>query len=257
MDPEHDLHLRAPAGAAAPHLPLRADDRGRPHGLRQDDGRELVSRRAGEGRGRDCGAHQRLFRPSGHLLEERAGRIRTRRAAAAARLRLPGRRRRCEPAGGRSLPRAGRARERVHLHRRFSPPDRRAHHGVFMCTRQPPAGERAPDRGEPRPLPPRRRRRAAGQPGLPDRGRASAAQPHGAVHLCAPLRHGPDRRASRNAAACERGVVFGRVPEPAHALRARRAAGPALGHLHHVFRRHDRAALTPAAGVSGRHGAGG
>ena len=29
---EHDLHLRAPAGAAAPHLPLRADDRGRPMG---------------------------------------------------------------------------------------------------------------------------------------------------------------------------------------------------------------------------------
>ena len=52
MDPEHDLYLRAPAGAAAPHLPLRADDRGRPHGLRQDDGRELVSRRAGEGRRR-------------------------------------------------------------------------------------------------------------------------------------------------------------------------------------------------------------
>ena len=128
----------------------------------------------------------------------------------------------------------------------------------FLCTaRQPPAGERAPDRGEPRPLPPRRRRRAAGQPGLSDRGRASAAQPHGAVHLRAPLRYGPDRCAGRNAAACERGVVFGRISEPAHAFRARRAAGPALGHLHHVFRRHDRAALAPAAGVSGRHGTGG
>ena len=124
-----------------------------------------------------------------------------------------------------------------------------------MRARQPPAGERAPDRGEPRPLPPRRRRRAAGQPGLSDRCRASAAQPHGAGHLCAPLRHGPDRCAGRNAAACERGVVFGRISEPAHAFRARHAAGPALGHLHHVFRRHDRAALAPAAGISGRHGA--
>ena len=62
---------------------------------------------------------------------------------------------------------------------------------------QPPAGERSPDRRQPRPLPARGGDRAPGRTGLPDRRRAAAAQPHGAVDLRPPLRHGALGRADR------------------------------------------------------------
>ena len=53
----------------------------------------------------------------------------------------------------------------------------------------------------------------------------------------------------------QRGLVFCRVSEPAHPLRARRAAQPKLRYLRHFYRRYDRSAAGTAAGVSGGHGA--
>lgn len=75
VEAEHHLHIRAAAGEPAADLPLRADHRGRPDGLRKDHRGELVSGGARKGRAAARRPHQRVFRQSCDLLAERAGRL--------------------------------------------------------------------------------------------------------------------------------------------------------------------------------------
>ena len=67
-----------------------------------------------------------------------------------------------------------------------------------------------------------------GGKGLSNRHGAAAPEPYGACRLCPSLRHGAFRSAGRKSALFQRGLVLRRVSEPAHALRARRAAQTAI-----------------------------
>ena len=62
MEFKHHLHLRAPAGKPAAHLPLRPHHGGGAYGLRQNHGGELVSQRTRQGRSAAHHSHQRVFR---------------------------------------------------------------------------------------------------------------------------------------------------------------------------------------------------
>ena len=62
-------------GEPAADLPLRADHRGRPDGLRKNHRGELVSGGARKGQAAARRPHQRVFRQSCDLLEKRAGRL--------------------------------------------------------------------------------------------------------------------------------------------------------------------------------------
>ena len=53
------------------------------------------------------------------------------------------------------------------------------------------------------------------QPGLSDRHRAAAPEPHGACHLRPPVRHGAFRPAGGDSALLQRGLVFRRLSESA------------------------------------------
>lgn len=70
----HDLNTIYISGrlqeSLRPGLPLCADGGRCTHGLRQDDGRQLVSRQRGAA---TLYPHQRLFRPPCHSLAKRAG----------------------------------------------------------------------------------------------------------------------------------------------------------------------------------------
>ena len=251
---EHRLHIRAPAGVPAPDLALRAHHRGRADGLRQDDGGELVSFRARQARrSRRC-AYQRVFGQSGHLLEERAGGLFPRGVRLSARLPLPRRRRGRKPPDGRSLPRARGQAALLYFHRRLSPLDRQPRARLSLHADEPPARKRSPDRRKPRPLPARGGDPAPWRQALHRGHRAAAPQPHGALDLRPPLRHGALGRADRIAALFERGVVLGHLLKSPHAARARRAAEPQLGYLRDVLRRDDRPAAVKAARIFGRHG---
>lgn len=126
---------------------------------------------------------------------------------------------------------------------------------AFLCTlTNRPARKRSPDRRKPRPLPARGGAPAPWRQALHRGCRAAAPQPHGALDLRPPLRHGALGRADRIAALFERGVVLGHLLKSPHAARARRAAEPQLGYLRDVLRRNDRPAAVKAARIFGRHG---
>lgn len=124
---QHHLHLRARAGVPAPDCALRADDCGRPHGLRQDDRHQLVSCRKDEGRQSRCHPAEHLLGKAAHALAQRAGCVPVRGAGCAQRLRFSDQRG-CRNAGsGGALPRVFLRQDGVlSVPRRFSSVARRA-----------------------------------------------------------------------------------------------------------------------------------
>ena len=142
----------------------------------------------------------------------------------------------------------------LYFHRRLSPLDRQPRARLSLHADEPPARKRSPDRRKPRPLPARGGDPAPWRQALHRGCRAAAPQPHGALDLRPPLRHGALGRADRIAALFERGVVLGHLLKSPHAARARRAAEPQLGYLRDVLRRNDRPAAVKAARIFGRHG---
>ena len=74
-EPQHDLYFRACAGVPAPDCALRADNGGPPHGLRQDDGHQLVPRRKDEGRRGRRHPYEHLLGKHPYSMAKRAGRV--------------------------------------------------------------------------------------------------------------------------------------------------------------------------------------
>ena len=251
---EQHLYLGALAGVPASNCAQCADDRGCADGLRKNDRRELVSRRTDKAGAGARPAHQRLFRQSGHLLEKRAGCILPRGAGCAPGVRVSDGYRRGGASRGRPVPRARGRSALLSVPRRLPSAHGYPRPALFVYADEPAAGERASDRRQPRPLPACGRGAPAGRAALSDRYRAAPAEPHGAFRLRPPLRHGADGRADRRDAVFQRGLVFRRLSESAHAFRARNAAGPQFGYLYDVFRRHDRPAAAAAAGIPCGHG---
>ena len=208
----------------APDCALRADDCGRPHGLRQDDRHQLVSRRKDEGRQSRRHPHEHLLGKAAHALAQRAGCVPVRGAGCAQRLRFSDRRG-CRNAGsGGALPRVFLRQDGVlSVPRRFSSAARRARRALHLPHQRAPARECAPDRCQPRPVPARGRDCPPGRKSAPDRHGAPAAQPHRACRLCPPLRRRAFRAAAGGASSVERGLVLGNLSEPARAFRARQA----------------------------------
>ena len=216
---QHDLYFRACAGVPAPDCALRADDGGRPHGLRQDDGHQLVPRRKDEGREGRRHPYEHLLGKHPHFMAKRAGRLPVRGAFASRRIRLPGRRGQRRARDGGALPHAF-IRENVllSLFGRFPSPARRARRPLHLPHQRAPARKRASDRCQPRPILASGRDRAPRRKPQPDRHGAAAAQSHGACHLHPQVRRGALRAAAGKSVPLERGLVLGHLSESARAF---------------------------------------